>query len=410
MKKALTKRCLPVIGTLIAACSDPTSPPAEPDPCTSVFACRSPGMDLEVVSVSVAGDATDPQTGLLIVQPAALRVSYTIRNRGRIAAPLAGVQTTLQSAAGDFLFGIYQEHGPIAPGESYSGSLLLQTSSLEANRLRDDRMTVEVGVGASGDTQYANDFMSSALFHLAIPLVDFSFTTVPVAVIGQPVAVSVIARNYGLHADLPAQTATGCLYDGFRGCTPPYRTTIGGVAIPRVAAGSAVQFNTTIVIPSSAAWQDAAAQYGMYLCLGQPMTYDVNRSVTCAFSEVRALTVRPDYESVCAPPALIPGVQVTLATYNCGLRPSLAGFETETRAYRFHIVSLQAESNVTYALQRSDTTSVIRIYDAQGNSVFDRDPAPERIRVDVAQRLYLVMYSKDESVGITVIRAPDGAS
>ena len=348
---------------------------------------------------------------LPIVQPAALRVNYTIRNRGRVAVPIAGVQTTLQSAAGDFLFQMHQEHGALAPGESYSASLLLQPSSLEGYRLRDDRMMVQVSVEVGGDTVQDNNVRSSALFHLAIPLPEISFSTVPTAVIGEPIAVEVIARNHGLHADLAAQTVTACLHDiWFRGCTPEYRTTTGGFAMPLVAAGTAVQFTTTMVIPPSAAWQDAAARYDIYLCFGQPATYDVDDSLACAFSQIRKITVRPEYESVCAPPRLVPGASVTLAAYNCGLRPNRTGFESETRAYRFHIVSLEAESNVTYALQRSDTTSVVRIYDAQGNSVFDRDAAPERIRVDVAQLLYLVMYSTHESLGITAIRGADGAS
>jgi hypothetical protein len=409
MKTVLMKRYLCVIGMLVAACSDPAGPPAAPDPCTTVFACRSPGVDVEVVSVAVASNATDPVTMLPIVQPGALRVDFTIRNRGRIAAPLETMLLTLRAADNNFLSQVVRPQPPLAPGESYSGSTLIEVGSLEGNRLRDDRMMVEVWVGATGDTLNENNVMSSALFHLAVPLPDLSFTTEPFVTVGQSVGLSVIVRNYGRHADLPAQTVTGCLYDGFRGCTPDYRTSTGSFATPAVAAGSAVQFNTTMMIPPSAAWQDAAARYNIYLCTGLPSTYDVANSIACGFSTWTGLTVRPDYESVCAPPLLVAGITVTLSTYNCGLRPSLAGFEAETRAYRFHIASLQAESNVTYALQRSDTTSVVRIYDAQGNSVRDIDPAPEYIRVDVAQRIYLVMYSSTESLAIAAAIRAHGA-
>ena len=409
MKKALMNRGLLIIGMLLAACSDPTSPPAEPDPCAEVFACRFPGVDLEVVSASVTADATDPQTMLPIVQPAAVRVGYTIRNRGRVAVPAGVVWLNLVSANGhDFSETIEQQQPGLAPGETHSGSALIPTGSLQGVGLRDDRMTAKVSVWASEDTVVSNNVMSSALFHLAVPLLDLSFTAEPNAVIGQPIALSIIARNYGLHAEVPAQSLTGCLYDGFGGCRPEYRTTTGAIEIPRVPAGSAVQFNTTMVIPPSAAWQDAYSRYTMYLCAGQPATYNVGDSVRCVSSS-RTLWVRPDYASSCAPPALTAGMAVTLATYNCGLRPTLAGFETQTLAYRFHLVSLEAESNVTYALQRSDTTSIVRIYDAQGNAVYDLDAAPERIRVEAAQRLYLVMYSATESIAITATRAVNGA-
>jgi hypothetical protein len=411
MKEAWIKRCLPIIGMLVAACSDPTEPPAVPDPCASVYACRSPGTDLEILSVVVTSDAADPQTMLPIVQPGALRVNYAIRNRGRTVTPAGSVWLNLVSAGEDYYSPtMHQAHPALAPGEMHSGSALLTIGSIQGHRIRDDRMTVQAEVWTVDDTFVSNNEMSSALFHLAVPLLDVDFAATPVAIIGQPVALAVVVRNYGRHADVPAQTMTGCLYDGFRGCSPEYRTTTGGLQIPHVAAGTAVQFNTTLSVPPSAAWQDAAADYQMHLCVGQPMAYAVDESLVCSISPGRNVVVRPDYESVCAPPVLVPGQQLTLSAYNCGLRPSMAGFEAETRAYRFHITSLQAESGVTYALQRSDTTSLVRLYDAQGNHVRDLDPAPDRIRVDVAQRLYLVMYSATESIAITAPRVAEDAS
>jgi hypothetical protein len=383
-------RWLPL--ALLAACSDPTDPSID-DPCAPVFACRSAGVDLETVSVDIASTATDPATGLPIVYPPGVPVEVTIRNRGTDTAAAGFVQVNL----GNFFSTGSISYPALPPGASHRGSVTLPIPADGASGLRDDRMTIETSVWAEHDTISENNQMLSGPIHVAIPLLDITFTTVADAVAGQPIDLKVLARNYGRHAASPARELSACLYDGFRSCDPGNRTTAGSLTIPAIAPGAAEDFVATMTLTPTGVWQDAAGHYDMYLCTAG--MYKLPTGWSC-FSNARSITVRPSYDVVCAPPVLN-AAATSLSAYNCGLRPVIPAFEEETQRYRFHIVALEVQSGVGYVLQRSDTTAVVRVYNSDGDVVYDYDPDPERIRVASTEKLYLVMYSATPTLTIS---------
>ena len=380
---------------LLAACSDPMEPVVE-DPCAPVFACRSEGVDLEVVSVIIASASTDSETGLPIVHPPSFPVEVTIRNRGTDTAAAGTIDVML----GEYYHSTQLSHSELAPGASFRGSVTIPLSATGASRIKDDRMTVQAAVWSAGDSIAQNNQMLTGPIHVAIPLLDITFTTATTAFAGQPIELTMVVRNYGQHAASPARTISACLFDGFRGCEPSDRTTAGSVTIPMVAPGAALQIVRTMTMAPTGAWQDAAGNYGMYLCeIGM---YQVTYEWAC-FSNGPHILVRPSYDAVCAPPTLTSNA-VALAAYNCGHRPTLPSFEAETQRYRFHIVSLDAQANATYGVQRSDTSSVVRIYNSLGDVVHDFDPHPERIRVAATEKIYLVMYTA--APALTISAAP----
>lgn len=384
-------RWLPL--ALLAACSDPTEPIIE-DPCAPVFACRSSGVDLEMVSLNIASSSIDSVTGLPIVQPPGMAIEVTIRNRGTDTAA-AGV---IDLMVGDYFATRTMPHAALPPGATYRGSVTLAIPNGGATSVKDDRMTVEASVWAPGDSVSENNQMSAGPVHLAIPLLDVTFTTAATALAGEPIELTMVARNYGTHAASPVQIIAACLYDGFRGCEPDSRTTAGTLTLPEIAPGAAREITMTMPLAPTGAWQDAAGRYSIYLCTGGT-TYA--SSGWACFRFGRSILVRPSYEAVCGPPTLSSSA-ISLTGYNCGVRPTLPSFEAETQRYRFHIVALEVRSGVTYVLQRSDTSSPVRLYNSQGDVVHDYDPHPERIRVAAAEKIYLVMYSEAPALTIAM--------
>jgi hypothetical protein len=376
-------RWLPL--ALLAACSDPMEPVM--DPCAPVFACLSKGVDLEMVSVIIASSSTDAETGLPIVHPPGMQVEVTIRNRGTDTAAAGALDVML----GDYFARESMPYSALAPGATYTGSVTLAIPASGANSyVRDDRMTVEASVWSDGDTESTNNMMLAGPIHVAVPLLDVTFTTATTAFAGQPIELKMLARNYGRHAVSPAQVVSACLYDGFRGCDPDSRTTAGSFTMPEIAPGVAREIVMTMALTPTGAWQDAAGHYSIYLCTFST-TYDMTNDYAC-FRFGRSILVRPSYDAVCAPPTLTLNA-IALPAYNCGLRPSVPSFEAETERHRFHIAALETQSGVTYAVQRSDTSSILRIYNSLGDVLHDYDPHPERIRVATAEKIYLVMYS-----------------
>ena len=360
------------------------------------------------MSLELGFSRTDPDTKLPILEPDSIPVKFVVRNRGSITAPAGEVQLSFSSF--DFNWTILQRPA-LRPGELYRDSVMLTASQSGGSSLTDDRVTVGIATWADGDSIGHNNTMSSPIFHLAIPLLQLTFTTVASTTVGSEIPLTIVARNYGRHADAPAQTITGCLYDSFSGCHPRYRTTTSVFVSPPVPAGTAVEFNASLTIPASATWQDATVRYSLYLCpsaSGNLPGYFTGTGPFCHRNS-RSVEVVPNYEAACAPPLLVDPNNVALPAFNCGLRPSLPGFENEARQYRFHLVALDAVAGETYVLQRSDVSALVRIYDAKGRAVIDLDPDPERIRVANSERIYLVMYSKSEALTVAVLKMAEVA-
>ena len=402
-------RRIAILILFLAACSDPTDPGPEIDACPNVFACRTAMVDVQIVSLALQPTRFDNQTGLAIIHPDSVQVSFTVRNVGSDTAGAGIINLHLDEAGGGFagFDTAIMEMPALAPGQEWRFNGRVSFQSVELPRVYDDRMYLEV-IASSGDgdvdVDSNNNFAHTDVFHLAAPLLDIRFTfDSAVVTAGNSLRLNVVARNYGRHASAPAQTMAICLYQGFAGCTPQYRTVAGTVTIPAVGAGDAVQVSSTITIPSTAAWQDYTAQYSALLCAPPPngIAYFTDGPSACAVG-IAGIIVRPAY-AVCAPPLLTPGTPATLGNYNCGIRPTLPGFETATAQFRFHIVAMDAQAGVTYTAERTDTLSPLRIYDGGGNGVTDLDIAPDRFRVASAGRVYLVQYSNAPALTIRVV-------
>lgn len=398
----------------LAACSDPAGPSTEIDACPNVFACRTAGVDVQVVALEVQPTRFDSQTGLAIIHPDSIQLSFTLRNAGTDTARAGVINLQLDQAGGGFTgySAPFLELPALAPGQEwhYSGRVSFEVDELA--RVYDDRMYLEViaspGEG-DADVDAINNFARSGVFHLAVPLLDIRFTIDSATVTaGNSVRLNIIARNYGRHATAAARTMTACLYEGFAGCTPQYRTVAGNITIPAVGPGAMLQVGPTLTIPSTAAWQDYTGQYALLLCTPPPngLAYFTDGPSGCAIG-IADITVRPAY-SVCAPPLITPSAATTLANYNCGIRPTLPGFEAATAQFRFHIVAVDAQAGVTYTVERSDTLPPLRIYDGAGRAVTDLDVASDRFRLTATGRVYLVQYSSSPTLTIRVV--PQGTA
>ena len=397
----------------LAACSDPIAPSNEIDACPNVFACRTPSVDVQIVSLQVQPSRFDSQTGLAIIHPDSVQVSFTLRNAGSDTTRAGIINLQLDQAGGGSVgYSVpFMEMPSLAPGQEWRYSGRVSFEGDELARVYDDRMYLEViaspGEG-DADVDETNNFARSDIFHLAAPFLDirFAFDSATVTA-GNSVRLNIIARNYGRHATAPARTMTVCLYEGFAGCTPQYRTVAGSITIPAVGPGQLLQVSPSITIPSTAAWQDYAAQYAALLCTPPPngVAYFTDGPSSCAVG-IASINVRPAY-TACAPPLVTPNAVATLANYNCGIRPTLPGFEAATAQFRFHIVAVDAQAGVTYTVERSDTLPPLRIYDGGGLTVTDLDAAEDRFQLMTAGRVYLVQYSSAPALTIRV--APHGA-
>ena len=405
------RRTWPVV-LLFAACSDltgPAGPDALPDRCASAFACRSAGVDIQVVSLDLAATRQDAATGLDIMHPDSVPVSVVLRNVGSDTAAADDVYLTLRGPLSTYAQ-TFVPYPALAPGEEFRFSSVVHFEPYGPTDLRDDRVQLELMAIADHDAAFGDNHATSATFHLAVPLLQYAYSlSTDNITAGEAVALNVVARNYGRHADAPARIMTACLYADFTGCTAQYRTTAGAFMAPPVPAGSVVQFQAMLAIPATAAWQDAAVVYSMALCDATSFAPAYLSDIPPCYAGARLLSVRPDYENVCGAPQMLPGIDMTLTGYNCGLRPVPAGQETTARRYRFHLVAFDAAADVTYQVQRSDTTAHLRLYNVAGVAVLDRDAAPDRFRVAAAQRLYLIHYSAQESFTIRVTPTQEGA-
>ena len=390
-----------VLLVLAAACSDPVVPQVEEvDPCEALYACRSPGQDVAVLSVNVSGGDTDPQTGSLIVRPDSIPIRFRLRNYGTDTATAGYIYVHIDPYEASFTDSTLA-FPKIAPGADYEFQGVMRFRPEYASRVLDDRVTISVDANVDGDTIWSNNSRQSQTFHLAAPLLTMTFTvTNPTVFAGDTIALRVVARNYGRHAAAPAGMLAVCLPASGGLCTSIAAPVLGWIARPMVPPGGVVTFDARVPVRPEATWQDARTSSSTYLCESDAANQDYlpPRSPCHSGSSV---VIIPDYERFCQPPLLQPGVVVSMTTYNCGDRPPTPSGEAVPENYRrFHIVSLDAHAGRTYVLTRSDTSGPVRVYNAAGLLMFDMDADAERIRIGSTERIYLVMYTAGSALSV----------
>lgn len=392
---------------VLAGCSDPLAPPESA--CNTVFACQTLGVDLQVSAFELGTAPRDTETGLPIMKPESLSVTYTIRNIGSDTAKTAWLSIQLEQNGNFTGYLTDTQNLPVLPpGGEYHFAGYVNVFREDAYRLRDDRVSAILTADATGEAyeRFNDNTGTSAIFHLATPLVSVTFSTPSYTfTAGDALPLNTVIRNYAKHADAPASTVAICLYEGYAGCWADYRTIAGRINLPAVPAGATTQFTTTVPFAHTAVWQDIATVYDMVLCRAGAADVSYLEKWPVCVSNSLYVSIRPNY-TLCAPPDLTTGVAITQTGYNCGLRPLMPGQEAASERYRFHLLMLNAEANRTYVLQSSDNSTVFRLYDAAGLPLPDLDPAADRIRFDHDQRVYLVHYSAVPNLTVTAAVAP----
>lgn len=215
---------------VLAGCSDPAGPATEVTNCPNVYACRSAGVDLQVVQFALGEAPRDPATGLRVINPDTLPVVYTIRNIGSDTAKSVFVAFALLQGGRDTGFRTERQEVPaIPPGGEVRFAGRVSVPRASEQRLFDDRVYARLMIDLANiaDFDDSNNQGSTEVFHMAVPLIDITFNpATPSVTAGEAVQLIGVARNYGTHASVPAKTMAACLYDGFAGCTPTYRATV----------------------------------------------------------------------------------------------------------------------------------------------------------------------------------------
>jgi hypothetical protein len=355
--------------------------------------------------VQLLGASGQTPSGLPLVQPSAARVAYTITNVGDTTSAPAPVFVSYLAGGAT-----RDTVPPIAPGVSVRREVALDYSSVSPFRFAGgDRDRVFLAVEAPRDSVNSMSFASTEYFRVAIPLLGLEATADSLRVrAGLPLAGEFRLVNHSQYAASPPVRIMGCLFDRFRGCTPEHWTAFGGWDVPSIPPQGSATFATSITVPVTATWQDEDLTYSMGVC-SVPSGYTdpyLDLGTSDCGSGALSLLVRPDYEA-CTPPLLLPGVPYTFTGYNCGLRPattlSYPGLAADaTQQGRFHLVALDVAAGATYGFTRSGGTQPLRFYDADGFTQDDVDPAADRIRFAQGGRIYLVLWSPQPALTVTL--------
>jgi hypothetical protein len=123
--------------------------------------------------------------------------------------------------------------------------------------------------------------------------------------------------------------------------------------------------------------------------------------------EAFSLLVLPDYDRTCQPPLLPIGRSHVFTAYNCGIRPATTLVSEwygpgSTELGRFHLVAIDAAAGATYRFTRSAGTQPLRFYDADGFTQDDLDPLPELIRFAKGGRKYIVLYTPQSFLTVSL--------
>ena len=388
MNRFMRRRILAtLVILLLPACDDPTGPPVQPDPCDAVHACLVDGIDLDIRSLSLASIGSDPVSGIPLVPGDTIHATLTLLNRG--TRPNVGGTLVIElDAIGDRFLGRFQGVAPdLDPGQEQSITIAVPVSVISLSQVRDERLTALATVYAAGDTIASNDRRTSDIHILAAPILQVVAVQAGEGRIAGTVPIQLTMVNYSTTRSQPAATWIACFYDSFRSCAEGGRSPSSTVLLPAVPAAGRVTMNVEIPVPAEAAYHDEAFRYTGYLCRVEAGTATYPEEGACFY--IGGVTIRPDYEGVCAPPPLT-DTAVHLPDWNCG-NPHLP--RTALRPAPFHLLALDAAAGVTYRIERSTGGSALRFYDVQGEPVPDLAPDADEFRVGADERIYVVSYS-----------------
>jgi hypothetical protein len=375
-----------LIFLLLPACADPTGPPVQPDPCEPVNACLVEGIDLDLRSLTLVSTDTDAASGLPLVPGDSIRATATVLNRGSRRSEGGTIVLEVKAYGDRFVGRVENDLPALEPGQQQALTLAVPVWVSSLSQVRDERLAVLATIYGAGDTIVANDRRTSSTHIIAAPILQL-VASAGEGRVGASVPVSLTIINYSTTRSQPAALWVACFFDSFRSCAEGGRSPSGTVLLPAVPAAGRISVNAQVPVPPEAAYLDEAFTYSGYLCRVDDPTLGYAEEGAC-FS-IGNVTIRPDYEAVCAPP-LLTGAPAHLAAWNCG-NPHQP--RTELRPPPFHLLALDAAAGVTYRIERSTGGSAFRFYDVRGEPVPDLAAAADELRVGASERIYVVSYS-----------------
>jgi len=394
-----------VAALLFSACSVATGCRDATGVCDRPYACEVPGWDLALVSAVLDNAiATDSASGQPLA-PRDLRVRFTVRNRGsslsgssRAVLGWSGTDWVEAKAVSDTVW-----IAPLEPGDSMVKTAMLRIFTPYLT-YGNPPLAVRVGILQTENMlneHPENDTLSTPPMLLPLSLLQLAVAIgVPRLQVNEPFQVRYRVWNAGYHESLEGVAGAVCLWASGDGCWPGNFAVFGKRDLPSIAPGDTVTIAYTTAVAPTAVWQDEAWDYWYSVCIQpSPWTdpYGEPGLARCTWPESADdswVRVRPDYEGVCAPPALVAGEPITLR-YNCGFMPYTTQEHRDSHIrrvdnYRFHLTSLDATAGVTYVVQPGPHY----LRDAQGERAVNLARG-DSLRFAASGRYYLETFGAD---------------
>ncbi|HSJ10898.1 MAG TPA: CARDB domain-containing protein [Longimicrobiales bacterium] len=311
---------------LIAGCSRPPT-----DPCTQPGVCTLPQPDLSVAAAVITAHERDAQSGLPVVDPAAIPLRVVVRNDGSGAAPATTASVTLQGRT------IATSPVPsLTAGTSHTLDIVAD-AQLGAFLFDTDIRSLEVHVAAVED-DVSNNSRGTGGFHAALPVLRVrTELDGPGFRADHGTAAAVTVENISRHATLASSSITLCLHVPGAAChDAANRLELGRLHTGTLPPGASTRLATTAVVPSAAVHQNLVEAWQLSTCVGEDLR---------ACGSALQVEVRPDYEA-CAPPLLEPDAPVStqpVCTRPCPIR----AYAVSVRPGRTYLVETPAGAEDT---------------------------------------------------------------
>jgi hypothetical protein len=337
---------LPACIVLLAGCSRPPT-----DPCTEPGVCTVPQPDLAVAAAVITTVARDAQSGMPVVDPAAIPLRVIVRNDGDGAAPATLATVTLQGRT------IATTQVPaLAPGAS-------RTLDIVADAQLEVRL-------AAADDDASNDARATEAFHVALPVLRvFTELDGPGFRANHSTVAAVTVANVSRHATLPTSSIMLCLHEPGASChDATNRLELGRLHAGPLPPGGNARVATAAVVPSAAAHQNLVEAWQLSTCIGEDPR---------ACGTALQVEVRPDYEA-CDPPLLQPDAPVS--TQPVCMRPCpIRAYAVSVRPGRTYLIETPSGAEDTSLRWRTRFRG----------DVVDTSPAPG-LQADMTATVYAV--------------------
>jgi hypothetical protein len=286
-----------------------------------------------VTAVAVAAPLVGTD-GLLVVDPGAIDVHFTVRNNGRIASqkkPLQIVVGQMQE--------VLVTLPVVEPNSEYS-SVAHVPAPISGSFLRDtDTMSAHVAI-VGLDSKRDDDALGTAPFHLALPalriepIVDSMFLRSDA-----PIPASITIRNVSQYATLPAATSSWCIYDLGGRCSQDFSATaFGALTLPAIAPLQSIVVDHAVVVPTAATHHNLIDALSLGACVTPGHEFNPITISASACMTVRDVEVKPDIEA-CAPVTLVPD-QPTAGAPVCREPCDIVAFRANVEAGHTYRVEL----------------------------------------------------------------------